>query len=101
MTDRSKIDAIDGAAVQVDASLAIPEGDPRLLLHALERGFRRVDQAAQRDGPLEAAAELSSVYMTDFEPLERYLLGRRPQEVRPLEIQFNRLRGDVSAGSQG
>ena len=39
--------------------------------------------------------------MTDFEPLERYLLGRRPQVVRPLEIQFNRLRGDVSGGLNG
>ena len=28
------------------------------------------------------------------------MLGRRPQEVRPLEIQFNGLRGDVSGGSQ-
>jgi high-affinity iron transporter len=100
-TDRSKIDAIDGAAAPMDASLAAPEGDPRLLLHALDRGFRRVGQAAQNDGPMEAAAELSSVYMTDFEPLERYLLGRRPQAVRPLEIQFNRLRGDVSAGLSG
>ena len=39
--------------------------------------------------------------MTDFEPLERYLLGRSPQAVRPLEIQFNRLRGDVSGGLKG
>ncbi len=39
--------------------------------------------------------------MTDFEPLERYLLGRRPQAVRPLEIEFNQLRGDVSAGLKG
>ena len=39
--------------------------------------------------------------MTDFEPLERYLLGRSPQDVRPLEIQFNTLRGDVAAGLKG
>jgi high-affinity iron transporter len=101
ITDRSKIDPIDVASVQLDSSLATPDGDPRLLLHALERGFRRVEKAAQRAGPLEAAAELSSVYMTEFEPLERYLLGRRPQEVRPLEIQFYQLRGDVSAGLSG
>ena len=36
--------------------------------------------------------------MMDFEPLERYFLGRRPQAVQPLEMQFNGLRGDVSAG---
>ena len=39
--------------------------------------------------------------MTDFEPIERYLFGRRPQAVKPLEIQFNGLRGDVSAGLSG
>jgi high-affinity iron transporter len=101
VTDRSKIDAIEGAPMPLDGNLVGPKHDPRLLLHALAHGFRRVNQAAERDGPLEAAAVLSSVYMTDFEPLERYLLGRRPQEVRPLEIQFNRLRGDVSAGLSG
>ena len=50
---------------------------------------------------MEAASELTTVYMTDFEPLERYFLGRRPQAVRPLEIEFNQLRGDVSAGLKG
>ncbi len=39
--------------------------------------------------------------MTEFEPLERYLLGRSPQDVRPLEIQFNTLRGDLTAGLKG
>ena len=39
--------------------------------------------------------------MTEFEPLERYLLGRSPQAVRPLEIQFNTLRGDLTAGLKG
>ena len=102
VTDRSKIDAIAGpiARARVEA-LATARRRSRVLLHGLERGFRRVEQIAQRDGPDEAASELTSVYMTDFEPLERYLLGRRPQEVRPLEIQFNRLRGDVSGGLKG
>ncbi len=39
--------------------------------------------------------------MTEFEPLERYLLGRSPQSVRPLEIEFNSLRGDLTAGLTG
>ncbi len=39
--------------------------------------------------------------MTDFERIERYLLGRSPQSVRPLEIQFNALRGEISAGLKG
>jgi len=75
--------------------------DPKALLRALKRGFQRIDQKADRNGPDEAASELTSVYMTEFEPLERYLLGRSPQEVRPLEIQFNTLRGDLTAGLKG
>jgi high-affinity iron transporter len=70
-------------------------------LHALERGFRRVVERANQDAPDEAAAELTTVYMTEFEPLERYLLGRSPQAVRPLEIRFNQLRGDLTTGLKG
>ena len=51
--------------------------------------------------PDEAASELTTVYMTEFEPIERYLLGRSPQSVRPLEIRFNTLRGEISAGLKG
>ena len=101
VTDRSKIDLMNDSAAVVDASLTDSNADLQLLLHALERGFRRVEHAAQRDGPLEAAAEVSTVYMTEFEPLERYLLGRKPQSVWPLEFEFNRLRGEVSAGLKG
>jgi high-affinity iron transporter len=39
--------------------------------------------------------------MTEFEPLERYLMGRDPQAVRPLEMQFNSLRGDLAVGLLG
>ena len=101
VTDRSKIDAMAHAAADLDSSQLGPSGDPKLMMHELKRGFRRVQQAAERDGAIEAASELTTVYMTEFEPLERYFLGRRPQEVRPLEIQFNRLRGDVSGGLKG
>ena len=64
-------------------------------------GSTEVGQQADRDGADEAASELTTVYMTDFEPIERYLLGRSPQSVRPLEIQFNALRGEISAGLKG
>jgi high-affinity iron transporter len=101
VTDRLQIDAIGHTAADLDSSELGTDGDPKSMLHELTRGFRRVQQAAERDGAFEAASELTTVYMTDFEPLERYFLGRRPQEVRPLEIQFNRLRGDVSAGLRG
>ncbi len=101
VTDRSRIDAMAHAAADLDSSQLGPSGDPKLMIHELKRGFRRVQQVAERDGALEAASELTTVYMTEFEPLERYLLGRRPQEVRPLEIQFSGLRGDVSGGLNG
>jgi high-affinity iron transporter len=110
ITDRSRIDNAAGLkltapeliATQYDPSAADePAGDPRALLKSLQRGLGRVLEQAERDQPDEAASELTTVYMTDFEPLERYLLGRSPQEVRPLEIQFNALRGDLTAGLKG
>ena len=76
-------------------------GDVRALLEALNEGLRRVRQAADHNDRDAAAAEISTVYMTEFEPIERYLLGRSPQSVRPLEIQFNTLRGDLAAGLKG
>ena len=110
VTDRSRIDALAGQkGSQFEAGAAPMElsatpgqaGDPRLLLQALNRGLLRVEEHAQHNDRDEAASELTSVYMTDFEPLERYLLGRSPQAVRPLEIQFNSLRGDLTAGLKG
>ena len=102
VTDRSKIDGVSVAGAVFDHPSNLRRvGDPGVLLQELKRGFRRVEQVAEKDGPVEAASELTTVYMTDFEPLERYFLSRRPQEVRPLEIQFNQLRGDVSAGLKG
>lgn len=103
VTDRSKIDAVGDVAVsrpEFDAAAA-ESSDPTALLQALKRGFHRINQQADSSGPDEAASELTTVYMMEFEPLERYLLGRSPQEVRPLEIQFNALRGDLAAGLKG
>jgi high-affinity iron transporter len=102
VTDGSRIDAGGGSAGPIgNLASTRPSDDPGTLLQALSRGFRRVEQAASHDGPSEAASELSTVYMTEFEPLENYFLGRSPQEVRTLEIQFNRLRGDLAAGLRG
>jgi len=106
VTDRSRIDAISGvSASALDSDAAHQEQsaatDPKALLQALKRGFYRINQEADSNGPDEAASELTTVYMMEFEPLERYLLGRSPQDVRPLEIQFNTLRGDLSAGLKG
>ena len=102
MTDRLQLDAVGHIAAALDLRVSFgTSGDPKLLLEERKHGFRRVKHAAQRVGPFEAASELTTVYLREFEPLERYFLGRRPQEVRPLEIKFSDLRGDVSAGLTG
>ncbi len=98
VTDRSRIDLVAGHA---DSIVPAAGDDPQALLQAFKRGLRSVDMAAEHNGPDEAASELTTVYMTQFEPLERYLMGRSPQEVRPLEIQFNNLRGELAGGLNG
>ena len=94
VTDGAHIDANhrDGAAVDLPSLAAGldstgPQADPGVLLQALRRGFHEVGQKADQDGADEASSELTDVYMKDFEPIERYLLGRSPQSVRPLEIR--------------
>ena len=104
VTDRSRMAAFSTATAASTAALVSPESpeDPKAFLQALRGGFRRIAQEAERtNGPDEAAAELTTVYMTEFEPLERYLMGRSPQSIQPLELQFNSLRGDLFAGLKG
>jgi high-affinity iron transporter len=107
VTDSSHLDIAGGPPADLERSLQeriLATGapsDPTVLLHSLKRGFHRVEEEAARRGAETAASELTSVYMMDFEPLERYLFGRSPQAVRPLEIQFNTLRGDLRAGLKG
>jgi high-affinity iron transporter len=108
VTDAAHIDANhrEGATDELPSLASVsdlggPKADPSALLQTLRRGFHRVSQQADQDGPDEAASELTSVYMTDFEPIERYLLGRSPQSVRPLEVQFNVIRGEISSGLKG
>ncbi len=108
MTDSARIETNHGGGVPDQlpsraslTDLSGPQSDPNVLLQTLRRGFHRVSQAADRDGAEEASSELTSVYMTEFEPIERYLLGRSPQSVRPLEIEFNAIRGEISTGLKG
>jgi high-affinity iron transporter len=102
VTDGSHLDAArDVASDRAPALAAAPAGDPKVLLAALRRGFDRVGREADLNRPDDAASELATVYWTEFEPLERYLEGHQPRSVRPLEIQFSALRGDLSAGLNG
>ncbi len=101
VTDRSRVDAVAAATADPGAASTGPQADPRVLLRALRQGFDRVGQTAERQGPDEAASELTRVYWDEFEPLERYLMGRSPQTIKPLEARFHALRGDLYAGLKG
>ncbi|MGP0069898.1 MAG: FTR1 family protein [Isosphaeraceae bacterium] len=103
VTDRSRMAAYGTSTADLGWP-ALAEGsqeDPKALLQALRGGFRRINQAARQHGADEAASELTTVYMTEFEPLERYLMGRSPQSIQPMEVRFNTLRGDLFAGLKG
>src|SRR5262249_49768556 len=108
VTDAAHIETKHGGGVTDElpsrvslTDLSGPQADPSVLLQTLRRGFHRVTQMADRDGPDEASSALTDVSMTPFEPIERYLLGRSPQSVRPLEIEFNAIRGEISSGLKG
>ncbi len=104
VTDRSRMAAFGTAVADAgpsDALTAPTPEDPNALLQALRGGFRRIAEEAGRSGADGAASELTTVYMTEFEPLERYLMGRSPQSIQPLEVRFNTLRGDLFAGLKG
>lgn len=102
--DGSRIDAVGAATADLRPLAStgrLSQEDPTPLLQALRGGFDHIEGVAEQKGPEEATSELSAMYWTEFEPLEQYLLGRSPQSIRPLEIQYNALRGDVSAGLKG
>ncbi len=75
--------------------------DPRAQLAAVKRGLQRVRALADRGEADDAASEMTTVYWDDFEPLERYIAARQPQDVRPLENLFTAIRGEIGAGRKG
>ncbi|HMB07932.1 MAG TPA: FTR1 family protein [Isosphaeraceae bacterium] len=103
VTDRAHVlgaamDATEGRA----GPRAAPSGlDPRAQLAAVRRGLQRVRALADRGEAEDAASEMSTVYWDDFEPLERSIAARRPQDVRPLEGLFTAIRGEIGAGRKG
>jgi high-affinity iron transporter len=83
------------------ASPVLDTAERRRAIAALRRGFERVEDLAGRGESDEAAAAMTTVYWTEFEPLERFLNARMPQEVRPLEARFSHIRGRVLSGVKG
>ncbi len=109
ITDRARMDApelavnrdVGGAAPVGEADGAGTPAEASALLVALKLGFARVESEAEHAGPDAAASELTTVYMTEFEPMERRLFAYSPQDIRALEIRFNSLRGELSSGLKG
>jgi high-affinity iron transporter len=108
VTDAAHLGANEGGGPPADLpSLADglaadgPRADPHVLLQSLRRGLQGVRHQADQRGADEASSELTTVYMNDFEPFERYLMGRSPESIRPLEAQFNAIRGEITSGLKG
>jgi high-affinity iron transporter len=107
VTDASRIFATahPGTGTQaVSASLSIAgddEAERHRQLAALKRGLAGVADLAGRGEADEAASAMTAVYFDQFEPIERFVAARKPQDVRPLEMQFSALRGQVAAGLKG
>ena len=70
-------------------------------LKALAASFLVIRKQADSDRASDAASGMTDAYFADFEPLERLLNVRRPQEVTPLESRFNSIRGRIEEGVKG
>ncbi len=93
-------DHLQAAAAPVVA--AVPTGgDSKAQLAALRKGLDGVRAMADNGESDDAAAEMSAVYFDEFEPLERFIAVHKPADVRPLELQFNAIRGAVGQGLKG
>ena len=101
VTDRSRNTALEPATAASSLGTPAPAGDPKPLLRRPAGRASPHRPGGRAEWARRGASELATVYTTEFEPLERYLLGRSPQSVRPLEVQFNSLRGDLYAGLKG
>jgi high-affinity iron transporter len=75
--------------------------DPRAQFIEVRRGLFSVLALADQGEADDASSEMTAVYWDQFEPLERYIAARQPQEVRPLENLFTTIRGEISAGKKG
>ncbi len=89
-------------ATQKTEVVAVPGvSEQATQLKALAGSFATVQDQADRGMSAEAASLMTDAYFSDFEPLERLLNVRRPQEVAPLEAKFNTIRGKIGSGLKG
>jgi high-affinity iron transporter len=95
VTDRTKIDS--HSTHQAPA----PSGDVAAQQRELAKAFDGVATLADAGSESDAASAMTSAYFDAFEPIERSLEARRPQEILPLEARFNALRGRINSGLKG
>jgi high-affinity iron transporter len=97
VTDGSKVSSVVSQAETVEEGSGNLEAQQRALAAAFESVSALAD-AGQAD---ESASAMTSAYFDAFDPLERRLLARRPQAIRPLEARFNATRGRIGQGLKG
>jgi high-affinity iron transporter len=97
VTDRTK----DDASRAVAAAPPDPSGDVEAQQATLAKAFDGVAELADGGSSDDAASAMTSAYFEAFEPIEKGLLARRPQEVPPLEARFNAIRGRIDGGLKG
>ena len=89
------------ATTTVAAADSLGVSEQSKQLDALAASFIQVKKLADAGQGGDAASAMTDAYWNDFEPLERMLNTRSPQAVKPLEAQFNAIRGHVDAGVSG
>jgi high-affinity iron transporter len=97
ITDGSKIGASRAAA----AGGPVSSVDRQALRMALSRSLDNVRELADADEADDASSALTGTYFDAFEQIERFLIIRNPASVRPLELEFGRLRGELGSGLKG
>jgi high-affinity iron transporter len=91
-----------GTSTNQVETVAVPGASERAdQLKALAASFAGVKAMADAGQSSDASSAMTDAYFNDFEPLERLLNVRRPQEVTPLESRFNAIRGRVDSGLKG
>jgi high-affinity iron transporter len=91
-----------GKSTNQTETVAVPDlSEQAGQLKALTLSFAAIQKLADQGQGLEASSAMTDAYWIDFEPLERLLNVRRPQEVVPLESRFNAIRGKIGSGLKG
>jgi high-affinity iron transporter len=95
--DRTRIGSDQGVASVVGDESGDVVAQQKVLGEALD-GVATLANSGAVD---EASSAMTTAYFDAFEPLERSLAVKRPQEIQPLEARFNAIRGRIGAGLKG